>query len=284
MGAREYGDELLHRLLRLVMDSIPGALGAGVGLPGRSVAGTGVAGPLDAAQWAAVSGPLQDAVVTGGPIVLPAPPEAGASEAGASDVAAPLDWSRWPELLVTLASSSAQTPGPSATDQQPPGVPPGVRGVVAIPGEWGGEAPVVFSVYLAAVPDAAVLEQIDRLEPLLAEALSVVEYWAGEELRSQQMLQMVQYRRVIEQAKGMVMAALGQDAGTAFATLARASQHFNVRLRNLSVALVEHVGTAPAEGPDDPAQVVRPTDSDRRVAAQVWAALTADGDRPIPAR
>jgi ANTAR domain len=89
---------------------------------------------------------------------------------------------------------------------------------------------------------------------------------------------MVQYRRVIEQAKGMLMAALGQDAGIAFAALSRASQHFNVRLRNLAVALVETVGNAPAEAPDDPDQVIRPSEADRRVAAQVWAALTA-GER-----
>jgi hypothetical protein len=56
--------------------------------------------------------------------------------------------------------------------------------------------------------------------------------------------------------------------------LARASQHFNVRLRNLAVALVEHVGRSPAERPEDPDQVVEPSPQDRRVAAQVWAALS----------
>jgi len=88
------------------------------------------------------------------------------------------------------------------------------------------------------------------------------------------MLQMTQYRRVIEQAKGLVMGASGGDANTAFATLTRASQHFNVRLRNLAVALVEHVGRSSAEHPDDPELVVRPTRIERETAATVWAALT----------
>jgi len=87
------------------------------------------------------------------------------------------------------------------------------------------------------------------------------------------MVQMVQYRRVIEQAKGLVMAVTGSDAAAAFATLARASQHFNVRLRNLAVALVELVGGAPAEGPDDPAALVVPGERDRSAAERMWAAL-----------
>jgi ANTAR domain len=73
------------------------------------------------------------------------------------------------------------------------------------------------------------------------------------------------------------MATTGSDAGAAFATLARASQHFNVRLRNLAVALVELVGRAPAEGPSDPDAVVTPSERDRAAAERVWAALTSNG-------
>jgi hypothetical protein len=69
------------------------------------------------------------------------------------------------------------------------------------------------------------------------------------------------------------MAVTGSDAAAAFATLARASQHFNVRLRNLAVALVELVGGGPAEGPDDPAAVLVPGERDRSAAIRMWAAL-----------
>jgi ANTAR domain-containing protein len=97
------------------------------------------------------------------------------------------------------------------------------------------------------------------------------------------MVQMVQYRRVIEQAKGLIMACTSSDAGAAFATLARASQHFNVRLRNLAVALVELVGGAPAEGPSDPGAVVTPSERDREAAERVWAALSSSGSAGGPA-
>ena len=90
----------------------------------------------------------------------------------------------------------------------------------------------------------------------------------------------------IEQAKGAVMAVLRSDAGTSFDTLTRASQHFNVRLRQLSIALVEHIGGAPAEVPEGVSADQLPSERDRRVAAEVWAALVLPstsprrGDRP----
>jgi hypothetical protein len=160
-------------------------------------------------------------------------------------------------------------------DGLPDDLPSAVRGAVFSTGEWGGELPVVLSVYLDGEPGTRTLEEIDKHEPLLTQALALIEYCGGEELVAEQMVQMTQYRRVIEQAKGLVMGATGTDAQRAFETLARASQHFNVRLRHLAVALVEHVGSAPAEHPDDPELVVRPSPNDREVAGQVWAALSA---------
>jgi hypothetical protein len=41
------------------------------------------------------------------------------------------------------------------------------------------------------------------------------------------------------------------------------------------VALVELVGGAPAERPDDPGAVVTPTPQERHAAEQVWAALSS---------
>jgi hypothetical protein len=252
--AREFGDQLLQRLLHHVMDSVPGTVGAGLSLAGgagpRSVCGVAVAAELDAMQWATGEGPLVDAVQRQTAehrevLILPGP------DGG-------FDLHRWPALAGEWGQTGATWP----------------TGVVVATGAWGEESPTVFSVYTDVVPDTSLAARLDRFEGLLVSALTVVEHCAGEELRAEQMLQMVQYRRVIEQAKGLVMAATGADAGAAFTTLARASQHFNIRLRNLAIALVEHVGGSPAEGPEDPAQVVVPTVTDRRTAAQVWAALT----------
>lgn len=254
VSAREFGDQLLQRLLRHLLDSVPGTVGAGLNLTNgegpRSVSGVGAAAFLDPLQWTRGEGPLVDVL------------HAQASEQRTSLVLpagdSNFDLARWPALAGEWEEGELAWP----------------TGAVITVGEWGNDLPVIFTVYTDVVPDTELARELDRFEGLLASALMVVEYCVGEEVRAEQMLQMVQYRRVIEQAKGLVMAATQADAAAAFATLARASQHFNTRLRNLAIALVEHVGGAPAEGPDDPAQVVVPTSNDRRTAVQVWAALT----------
>jgi hypothetical protein len=149
------------------------------------------------------------------------------------------------------------------------------RAVVAVPGEGGEGNGLVVALWLTRPAGLGDTQALEHVQPVLLSAVAVVEYCAGEEERAAQMVQMVQYRRVIEQAKGIVMAATGADADAAFATLARGSQHFNVRLRNLAVALVELVGGAPAEGPDDPGAVVTPSPQERHAAEQVWAALSS---------
>ncbi|HYJ74401.1 MAG TPA: ANTAR domain-containing protein, partial [Kineosporiaceae bacterium] len=152
---------------------------------------------------------------------------------------------------------------------------PGVEGLVVTANEEDAEWGLVVTLYLERPAAEDDLRRVDRLQPLLTNAVAVVEYCSGEEERAEQMVQMVQYRRVIVQAKGLVMGVTGGDAGSAFATLARASQHFNVRLRNLAVALVEFVGSGPAEGPTDPSAVVTPDERDRAAAERMWAALSA---------
>jgi hypothetical protein len=153
----------------------------------------------------------------------------------------------------------------------------GVRGLIVAATDEDAERGLVVTLYLDRSAEAGDVERLDRVQPLISSAMGVVEYCSGEEQRAEQMVQMVQYRRVIEQAKGLVMGATGVDAGSAFATLARASQHFNVRLRNLAVALVELVGGSPAEGPTDPAAVITPSEPDRLAAQRMWAALRSDG-------
>jgi hypothetical protein len=265
VSIREFGNELLTGLLNFTVESVPGALGAGLSvaadrdndcLPNgtaaeaaapRSVAAVGVAAELDPAQWAQATGPIWEAFRSGRIVLRP---DLNAGDEPADDV------------------------GIDGLEGLDPGIAKSVRGAAFLAGEWGGDLPVVLSIYLDRVPDSKLLRDADRYEPLVTQALAVIEYCAGEEQVAQQMLQMTQYRRVIEQAKGLVMGAAGGDANAAFATLARASQHFNVRLRNLAVALVEHVGHGSAEHPDDPDLVVQPTNSEREVAARVWAALT----------
>jgi len=237
VGVREAGHALLTRMLEIVMDGVPGAVGAGMTIVedsrARSAAAVGVAVELDPRAWRD-EGPARRALQAGRPLVTPVDRDA----ADDADL-------------------------------------PGVEGLVVTANEEDAEWGLVVTLYLERPAAEDDLRRVDRLQPLLTNAVAVVEYCSGEEERAEQMVQMVQYRRVIEQAKGLVMGVTGGDAGSAFATLARASQHFNVRLRNLAVALVEFVGSGPAEGPTDPSAVVTPDERDRAAAERMWAALSA---------
>jgi hypothetical protein len=289
MSVRKFGDELMTDLLTHTMKSIPGCVGLGLslakgdgaGATPHCVAAVGVAGDLDRAQWSRATGPLWEAFRSGQMVQRPPRPrfahpgEPFTGELDAVAVAAMDTPDGTRDRVAHARHLLGLEKGQGGVDGVPGDLGASVRGAVFSTGEWGGELPVVVSVYLDHEPDSRALEELDRHEPLLTHSLALIEYCSGEELVAEQMVQMTQYRRVIEQAKGLVMGATGVDATRAFETLARASQHFNVRLRHLAVALVEHVGESPAEHPEDPELVVRPSLNDREVAGRVWAALTA---------
>ncbi|MEV6236335.1 ANTAR domain-containing protein [Lentzea sp. NPDC051838] len=142
--------------------------------------------------------------------------------------------------------------------------------VVAVPGSWGDSGPVVLTVYLDHPPGVEDLKAIEEIEPLVATAASVVEFCAGEVLRADQMVRMVQHRRYIEQAKGLVMGARPCAPGEAFELLVRASQHANVKLRDVATALVLVVGN---ELEDSAEEVVEPPRPAFDVARRLWQAL-----------
>jgi hypothetical protein len=141
--------------------------------------------------------------------------------------------------------------------------------VVAVPGSWGDSGPVVLTVYLDHPPRVEDFKAIEEIEPLVATAAAVVEFCAGEVLRADQMVRMVQHRRYIEQAKGLVMGARPCPPGDAFELLVRASQHANVKLRDISMALVL-VASGELEDADDmtmPPQIAFDT------ARRLWGAV-----------
>ncbi|MFS8095924.1 ANTAR domain-containing protein [Lentzea alba] len=142
--------------------------------------------------------------------------------------------------------------------------------VVAVPGSWGNSGPVVLTVYLDHEPGVADLKAIEEIEPLVATAAAVVEFCAGEVLRADQMVRMVQHRRYIEQAKGLVMGARPSAPGEAFELLVRASQHANVKLRDVATALVLIVGGTLEDSAEE---VVEPPAVAFDVARRLWEAL-----------
>ncbi|MEV6711778.1 ANTAR domain-containing protein [Lentzea sp. NPDC051208] len=142
--------------------------------------------------------------------------------------------------------------------------------VVAVPGSWGDSGPVVLTVYLSHEPQVEDLKAIEEIEPLVATAAAVVEFCSGEVLRADQMVRMVQHRRYIEQAKGLVMGARPCTPGEAFELLVRASQRANVKLRDVATALVLVVGGTLEDGAKE---VVEPPPAAFEVARRLWDAL-----------
>jgi GAF domain-containing protein len=69
-------------------------------------------------------------------------------------------------------------------------------------------------------------------------------YWDARHL-SEQLGEAMQYRAVIEQAKGVLMAAGGRNADEAFQLLVRVSQRENRKLRDIATELVERAQQRP---------------------------------------
>lgn len=146
----------------------------------------------------------------------------------------------------------------------------GVRGVAAVPGVFREDETVVLSCALSRPADAAAIATLIGYEQLASAALvtSAAEDAGG----IADMLAVLQSRGAIEQAKGVIMGCLRCDADAAWSTLRRASHESNVKLRELAVALVEHVGGVPAEQPAASAPIV-PDERARRAAGLLWAVL-----------
>jgi hypothetical protein len=142
---------------------------------------------------------------------------------------------------------------------------------VVVPGVWDDDGNVVISSILDRPATAGTVATLINYERLVHAAFvtTAAEDAAGIE----DMLAVLQSRGAIEQAKGAIMGCLGCDAEDAWMTLRRASQEFNVKVRVLAIALLEHISGAPAEQPAFGAPIV-PDQSTRQAAQLVWAALS----------
>jgi len=123
-------------------------------------------------------------------------------------------------------------------------------------------------------------EVLCRHEPVIRAALDMATSVTETRRHAEDTLSALRARIVIEQAKGLIIAARGCAAHEAWETLRRASQEFNIKLRELAVALVEHVGASPAEQPGMTERIV-PGVAAREAAAVTWQALSLGGhNRP----
>ncbi|GHF95295.1 MULTISPECIES: ANTAR domain-containing protein [Amycolatopsis] len=238
--------ELLQALLERISGEVPGWLGAGLTVgrgdrPLRVLATAGVAEQLIPAQLAH-GGPVLVAAGTGEPVV---------TDRLFGDP-------RWPELLRETVFDG----GPAAET---------IRGAAALPGFWDEDGAFVLSVTLDRAPDDETLAVLRRYAKLTEMTLVVAETaTAGD---PDQTLDLLASRAAIEQAKGAIMAVRRCPPDEAWQTLRRASQEFNVKVREVAVALVEYLGgevAAPAQG----VREIRPSAPAHRAAERLWSAFT----------
>jgi ANTAR domain len=243
---------LLHRILERVRSEIPEAIGLTITVHGKRygsgpvvVAAWGIGSDIVSAQLAGLDGPLPDALRHEVPVLS-------------------LDlWSdeRWPRL--TLEAMAARDPHDREAWER-------VRGAASVPGVWEDDGNIVISCLLNRPATAATIATLINYERLVNAAFvtTAAEDAAGIE----DMLTVLQSRGAIEQAKGAIMGCLGCDANHAWDVLRRASQDFNVKVRALAVALLEHISGAPAEQPAFGTPIV-PDLQTRHAAEMTWAAL-----------
>ncbi|WP_439379431.1 ANTAR domain-containing protein [Amycolatopsis lexingtonensis] len=238
--------ELLQALLERIAVEVPGCLGAALTVsqgdgPPRVLAAAGVAEHLVPAHLAH-GGPVAIAAATGEPVTT-------------DDL---FGDPRWPELTRDAVFADVRYDA--------------VRGAVALPGYWDDSGTFVLSASLDRPPGPGPLAILRRYEKLTELTLVVAETaTAGD---PDQMLELLASRAAIEQAKGAIMAVRRCPPDEAWQTLRRASQEFNVKVRELAVALVEHVGGVAVAQPEGTPEI-RPGEPAHRAAERLWSAFTA---------
>ena len=246
--------DLLGHLLHGLRAELPGSLGLAVSVryPQLSMselevlAADGACVVLAPAQVHRYGGPIVDAIGQDGPV-------------RSDDL-----WAdpRWPEL--TRENLIAHAPEYRDCWEQ-------ITGTVAFPGH-SGDGSLVLSAVLTGPADERATDALRRQEPVIRAALDMAASVGDTRRHAEGTLEALRARVIIEQAKGLIIAIRRCPADEAWETLRRASQEFNIKLRELAVALVEHVGDAPAEQPGLTERIV-PSAAARAAATVTWQAL-----------
>lgn len=250
---------LLQRVLERLRAELPAALGVAVTVQDKrftetpsALAALGIEADMVAAQLSGLGGPVSDALTYQVPVL-------------SVDL---FTDERWPGL--TREATAQRFPAIASSLAE-------VCGVAAVSGFWRSDAAIMLSCTLSAPGSASTVAALIAYEQLVSAAL--VTTAAQNEAAFEDLLAALQSRGAIEQAKGALMGLIGCDADQAWSVLRRASQQFNVKLRELAVALIEHVSGRPAEQPGA-ADPIAPDESARDAARLLWTAMAKD--RPSP--
>jgi hypothetical protein len=244
--------ELLHHILTRLRDELVAQEPICLSVATNSVsagflrlATLGEGGELIDAQVGVLGGPVSDALATGLPSAV-------------SDV---WDDPRWPEL--TRSAMVGLDPERAETWDR-------IRGFAVLPAGHAPTSTVVLSCCLAGTGNEATLTALDRYKQLVESAVAVVHAASVE--GPEKTLNILAGRAVIEQAKGAIIAATSMSSAQAWQALRMASQHHNVKLRDLATALIFHLsGTT---GPNDGLPPLELTPDAKAAAASLWQALT----------
>ncbi|MFG1933321.1 ANTAR domain-containing protein [Mycobacterium sp. NPDC048908] len=244
---------LMHRILERMQADLLDALGLAIVIhdkrhdqPAAVVAAAGVGADFVNAQLGSIGGPVPDALAYQVPVL--------SIDLWTDD--------RWPDLTLETIKSIAPH-HESSWDES--------HGAAAVPGVWADDATVVVCCVLKQPANAATVATLITYEQLVSAAL--ITSAAENASAIADIITVLQSRGAIEQAKGALMGLVRCDAEHAWRMLRRASQEFNVKLRELAVALVEHISGAPAEQPDTGTPIT-PDERTREAAQLMWAALS----------
>jgi hypothetical protein len=226
-------EEVLERVVALATRIIDSADGASLTLfrpnlqPYSMVASHDWVRAVDERQYAAMQGPCIEVAATSAP------------SSGSGDLA---ESTSWPVF------------GPAAADL-------GVRSILAVglsprPDHLNPASglPGALNLYSRSVPDFQPAEQEEALVLAAIAGLSV--QLTEARLDAKRLKEALSTRDVIGQAKGILMERHGIDEDAAFATLRRASNDLNIKLRDVAAQVAE-----------------RPTDSDQHSAPRSGAGV-----------
>lgn len=222
-------EESLERVVVLTVKAMPTASAAGVTLieddRAREVVFTDPTAPeIDEAQYASGTGPSLDAHRERRPCVVHATTEDA----------------RWPAFCAAAAAR-------------------GVHSALALPLVVGDRSLGVLSLYAEQAGAFGDAEQRTamRFADHAAVVLANAQAYSDASRLSERLGDALRHRGVIEQAKGMLMAAQRCDEDQAFALLVRASQRENVKVRDIAQRIVADA-TQGSDQATDTAGTARP--------------------------